>query len=235
MDCTHTIDFYILWDTLCRQTSCLLVHNMYIVCAVIFPAVIISPPYISSHCSDRDNPNDDLPISMLHVILNESYHKKNLSLLECCHHRWFVAISKSDHHGRCCQQYLCQNLPGLTQRCIPGFGSILLVQPEWQTVFHPNGLCHLHCGLRKTPWFGWQFACPFPTLRYHQSLGCLQWSVYRVQLSLPSFERCRLWSIESGCVLETCFLHIQLLISAWTETHLPSKHPGCNWWCNWSW
>ena len=34
-DCTHTIDFYC--ETLCRQTSCLLVHNMYIVCAVIFP------------------------------------------------------------------------------------------------------------------------------------------------------------------------------------------------------
>ena len=71
-DCTHTIDFYC--ETLCRQTSCLLVHNMYLFVQLSFPAVIISPPHISSHCSDRDNPNDDLPISMLHVILNERYH-----------------------------------------------------------------------------------------------------------------------------------------------------------------
>ena len=50
-------------------------HNVYIVCAVIFsPAVIISPSYISSHCSDCDDPNDDLPVYMLHVILSERYH-----------------------------------------------------------------------------------------------------------------------------------------------------------------
>jgi len=54
-------------------------HNMYIV-QLSFPAVIISPPYISSHYSDSDNPNNDLPISMLHVILNESYHKYPLVL-----------------------------------------------------------------------------------------------------------------------------------------------------------
>ena len=68
----------LLWDILCRQTGCLLMHNKYIVCAVIFPCC----NYQSSHCSDCDNPNDDLPISMLHVILNKSYHSHYLQKQE---------------------------------------------------------------------------------------------------------------------------------------------------------
>jgi len=58
------------------QTDKLSLSAQYVhcLCSYLSAAVIISPPYISSHCSDCDNPNDDLTISMLHVILNMSYH-----------------------------------------------------------------------------------------------------------------------------------------------------------------
>ena len=56
----------------------LFAQYVHYLCSYLSPAVIISPSYISSHCSDCDNPNDDLPVYMLHVILSERYHKEEM-------------------------------------------------------------------------------------------------------------------------------------------------------------